>query len=133
MRTPSPPPFTAGCPCGSGHAYGDCCGAFHAGKLPPDAEALMRSRYCAYVLEDEAYLLSTWHATTRPPRLDLAEGPGTKWLGLEVRRHVVTGDDSAIVEFIARSRIGGRGQRLHETSRFQREHGRWYYVDGEFV
>ena len=93
----------------------------------------MRSRYCAYVLEDEAYLLATWHATTRPARLGLAEGPGTKWLGLEVRRHVVTAEGSAIVEFVARSRVGGRGQRLHETSRFTREGGRWYYVDGEFA
>jgi SEC-C motif-containing protein len=100
--------------------------------VPPDAEALMRSRYCAYLLRDEAYLLATWHATTRPAWLDLSAGPGTQWLGLEVRRHVANGEDGAVVEYIARFRIGGRAQRLHETSRFVREDGRWYYVDGEF-
>lgn len=92
----------------------------------------MRSRYCAYVLQDEAYLLATWHATTRPARLDLSQGPRTQWLGLEVRRHVPTGEDSAIVAFVARFKIGGRAERLHETSRFLRQDGRWYYIDGEF-
>ena len=38
----------------------------------------------------------------------------------------------AIVEFVARYRVGNRAQRLHETSRFVREGGRWYYLDGEF-
>jgi SEC-C motif-containing protein len=92
----------------------------------------MRSRYCAYVLQDEAYLLATWHATTRPARLHLSDGPRTQWLGLEVRRHVATGEDNAIVEFIARFKIGGRAERLHETSRFVCQDGRWFYVDGEF-
>ena len=92
----------------------------------------MRSRYCAYVRLDEAYLLATWHPTTRPLRLDLDQGPRTQWLGLDIKRHVTTGEDSAIVEFVARFKIGGRAQRLHETSRFTRTEGRWYYVDGEF-
>jgi len=132
MRTPTSPSATLSCPCGSGRAYGDCCGCFHAGKVPPDAEALMRSRYCAYVLQDEAYLLATWHATTRPARLHLSDGPRTQWLGLEVRRHVATGEDGAIVEFIARFKIGGRAERQHETSRFVCQDGRWFYVDGDF-
>jgi SEC-C motif-containing protein len=94
----------------------------------------MRSRYCAYVLADTAYLVSTWHPTTRPVRLDHASAIGTRWLGLEVRQHVATGADSAIVEFVARFKTGGgRAQRLHETSRFVREDGRWYYVDGDVV
>nr|WP_119293472.1 YchJ family metal-binding protein [Azohydromonas sediminis] len=57
--------------------------------------------------------------------------PQVKWLGLEVRRHTVLDADHATVEFVARSRLHGRGQRLHETSRFVREDGRWYYVDGD--
>jgi len=122
---------TPRCPCGSGLAYVGCCGRFHAGAIAPDARALMRSRYCAYVLGNEAYLNATWHSTTRPARLDLASGPATQWLGLDVRRHVVTGENSALVEFVARVRVGGRAQRLHETSRFVREEGCWYYVDGE--
>jgi SEC-C motif-containing protein len=92
----------------------------------------MRSRYCACVREDAPYLLATWHPTTRPPQLSLGGELPTRWLGLQVRRHVVTGVDTAIVEFVARYRIGNRAQRLHETSRFVREGGRWYYLDGEF-
>jgi SEC-C motif-containing protein len=91
----------------------------------------MRSRYCAYVLGVEAYLLATWHASTRPASLDLADASIT-WLGLEVKRYRLTSEDSAIVEFVARSRVGGgRASRMHEVSRFVREQGRWFYVDGE--
>lgn len=90
----------------------------------------MRSRYSAFVLQLEAYLLATWHPTTRPAELDLA-ADDCKWLGLEVRRHEQSGDSQATVEFVARYRIAGRGHRLHEISRFAREDGRWYYVDGE--
>lgn len=92
----------------------------------------MRSRYCAYTMGLEPYLLSTWHASTRPPTLDLSDDKDTRWLGLEVRRHQATGGDTAIIEFVARYKIGGRAHRLHEVSRFVREDGRWYYLDGEF-
>ncbi len=119
------------CPCGRSARYDACCGPLHRGAAAPNAEALMRSRYSAYVRGLADYLLATWHASTRPAALDLAEEPRPKWLGLEVKRHQVTGADSAIVEFVARCRIAGRGQRLHETSRFVREDGRWYYVDGD--
>jgi SEC-C motif-containing protein len=90
----------------------------------------MRSRYSAYVLDDLDYVLATWHPSTRPARLE-PNPPGLKWLGLELRRHVAVSADRATVEFVARSRLDGRGQRLHETSRFTREGGRWYYLDGE--
>ncbi|MDD5249589.1 MAG: YchJ family metal-binding protein [Rhodocyclaceae bacterium] len=119
------------CPCGRPAAYADCCGRLHRGAPAPDAAALMRSRYSAYVLGLADYLLATWHASTRPPALDLDEGPRPKWLGLDVKRFEATGPDSGLVEFVARFRVGGRGQRLHETSRFVREAGRWYYVDGD--
>lgn len=91
----------------------------------------MRSRYTAYVQGNADYLLASWYRTTRPDRLDPG-AEGTKWVGLEVKRHEATGEDSAIVEFVARFKVGGRAGRLHEASRFVREHGRWYYVDGEF-
>ncbi len=91
----------------------------------------MRSRYSAYVQRLEPYLLATWHATTRPASLDLATDTA-RWLGLEIRRHETSDTDRAVVEFVARYRIGGRAQRLHEISRFVREDGRWFYVDGEF-
>ncbi len=121
------------CPCGSGQAYADCCARFHAGEqhlLAPDAERLMRSRYSAYVLGLADYLLATWHPSTRPATLE-PNPEGLRWLGLEVRRHSGQDADHATVEFVARSKLGGRAQRLHETSRFVREDGRWFYVDGE--
>ena len=119
------------CPCGSGRPYADCCRRLHDGEPAGTAEALMRSRYSAYVLGLKAYLLATWHASTRPPELNLAEEGGTKWLGLEVKRRQQQDEVHATVEFVARYRIAGRGHRLHEVSRFVREDGRWCYVDGD--
>jgi SEC-C motif domain protein len=119
------------CPCGSGLDAASCCTRWHEGPLrlgAPDAEALMRSRYTAYVRGLVPYLLDTWHPDTRPA--DIGIDPATRWLGLEIRAYRRLDDARATVEFVARSRIDGRGQRLHETSRFVREAGRWWYVDG---
>lgn len=91
----------------------------------------MRSRYSAYVLGDADYLLATWHPTTRPASLDLSAEPRPKWLGLEVKRHDTLDAEHAVVEFVARYKVNGRAVRMHETSRFVREGGRWFYVDGE--
>ena len=121
------------CPCGSSRAYTACCGRWHAGEhhlQASDAEALMRSRYSAYVLGLGDYLRSTWHASTRPAE-PIDFDPALRWLGLEVRRRVQADADHAVVEFVARSKHGGRAVRLHETSRFVREAGRWFYVDGD--
>jgi SEC-C motif-containing protein len=121
------------CPCGSLRPYTGCCGPWHSGPqhlLAPTAEALMRSRYSAFVLDRLDYLLDTWHASTRPASLD-PNPPSLKWLGLTVKRHTVEDDTHARVEFVARSRLRGKAHRLHETSRFVREDGRWYYVDGD--
>ncbi len=121
------------CPCGSGTPYAACCGRWHAGPLhlqAPTAEALMRSRYSAYVKGLGAYLQDTWHKRTQPTETPTFE-PGVRWLGLEVKRHSRTGTNTALVEFVARSKRGGRAHRLHETSHFVCEDGRWYYVDGE--
>ena len=91
----------------------------------------MRSRYVAYVLELEPYLLATWHSTTRPASLEFDKEEKTRWLGLTIKRDEVQDEDHATVEFVARYKIGGRAYRLHETSRFVREEGRWFYVDGD--
>lgn len=96
------------------------------------AESLMRSRYAAYTLGRESYLLETWHHSTRPSSLELGSGPQHKWLGLEVKRHE-PGPDHAFVEFVARYKIDGRAHRLHEISRFVFEAGQWFYVDGDIV
>lgn len=89
----------------------------------------MRSRYTAYVLQRHDHVLATWHALTRPAAIE-PPPPQLRWLGLDVKRSAATAADRAEVEFVARSKLGGRAQRLHETSRFVREGGRWYYVDG---
>lgn len=120
------------CLCGSGKSAESCCRPCHEGKTPAaTAEALMRSRYVAYALGLEPYLLTTWHATTRPASLALDKEPKIRWLGLSIKRHELNGDDRAIVEFIARYKIDGRAYRLHENSRFVREDGCWFYVDGD--
>ena len=121
------------CPCGSLTAYAACCGRWHAGPLhlqAPDAEALMRSRYSAYVMGLEDYVRDTWHVSTCPAQ-PMELDPALRWLGLEVRQHVAADAEHASVEFVARSKLGGRAARLHETSRFVREGGRWYYLDGD--
>jgi SEC-C motif-containing protein len=89
----------------------------------------MRSRYSAFALRNEAYLLATWHPRTRPASVPF--GSKQKWLGLEILDTSATGADTAEVEFIARYRIGGgSAARLHERSRFVQEDGQWLYVDG---
>lgn len=131
---------SAECPCESGKTYGACCGLWHAGvasqppRYAPTPEALMRSRYSAYVLRLGDYLLATWYGETSPGEIDF---PPTKWLGLEVKHSACTGD-VGVVEFIARYRDStGRAGRLHEVSRFVREGAgdaaRWLYIDGQFA
>ncbi len=126
------------CPCGHTGPQGrprpwmQCCGAClqdPQGCPAPDAQALMRSRYSAFVCRDAAYLLATWHPSRRPAELQFE--PGARWLGLEVRSHRMVDPTHAEVEFVARCRVGGRARRLHERSRFVLEAGRWYYVDGD--
>ncbi|MBB5609680.1 MULTISPECIES: YchJ family protein [unclassified Janthinobacterium] len=141
-------PKTAACPCG-GAAYAVCCGPYITGAaLPPTAETLMRSRYTAFTLRDEAYLRATWHASTRPSEPLFAEEEKVHWLGLEVKsalrlrqRKAKSADQTEeinrdTVEFVARYKVSGRAHRLHEVSRFVREQGegglRWFYLDGSF-
>ena len=87
----------------------------------------MRSRYSAYVLGLIDYLVATWHPSTGPGDLELQP---IKWLGLEVLHADQTGD-AGVVEFVARCKVNGRAERMHELSRFVREAGRWYYIDGQ--
>ena len=125
-----PTPTTSPCPCG-GNSYASCCEPYHRGNPAPNAEALMRSRYTAYVLKLEPYLLDTWHPDTRPEQLNLAED-NAQWVALDVKRHVAESATSAIVEFVARYKLNGRAHRLHEVSRFVCENEQWFYIDGNF-
>nr|WP_298725715.1 YchJ family metal-binding protein [uncultured Steroidobacter sp.] len=123
-------PTDTKCPCGSELPYERCCGRWHGGEPAPDAESLMRSRYSAFVMCNEPYLLATWHDTRRPSSVEF--DPKQKWLGLKIVDARVTGPETAEVEFIARFRVGGgSAARLHERSRFVKESGRWFYVDGD--
>ncbi|MBX9895763.1 MAG: SEC-C domain-containing protein [Nitrosomonas sp.] len=127
-------PKTSPCPCGSAKPYENCCGRYlDQGETAPAAENLMRSRYTAYTLKREDYLLSTWHPDTRPATLELSGLPAQQWLGLTVKRHEQTAADRATVEFAARYKINGRAHRLHEISRFVRKDGEWLYVDGDIL
>lgn len=121
------------CPCGSDKVYVACCGPYldHA-QRPATAEALMRSRYSGYVRAREDYLLRTWHPSTRPETLDLNDAGTVNWLGLKIFRTEAGGSDDTrgVVEFVARYKVGGKAHRLHETSRFVREGGQWFYLDG---
>jgi len=123
---------TSPCPCGSGLPLNLCCQPLlNHEQQATTAVALMRSRYTAYTLGDEDYLLHTWHSSTRPAQLGLHNDPQT-WQRLKIIA-TATGqaaDDNGEVEFIAIYKINGRAERLHERSRFAREDQQWRYIDG---
>jgi SEC-C motif-containing protein len=126
-----PMPADPPCPCGLPARLSACCGRWLAGPLrlqAPDAAALMRSRYSAYVLRLADHLLATWHPSTRPATVTFEAGQ--RWLGLQVLAHRPLDADHATVAFVARYKLAGRARRLAETSRFLRQEGRWFYVDG---
>ncbi|MFC4139317.1 MULTISPECIES: YchJ family protein [unclassified Microbacterium] len=121
----------ARCPCSSGNTYGGCCGPIIAGAPAPTAERLMRSRFTAFAIGDDAYLLRSWHPSTRPEDVDLDDA--TRWLWLEIGATTAGGpfDSEGTVSFAAAYRdASGRGE-LRERSRFVRESGEWFYVDGD--
>ena len=120
------------CPCGSGLTYGECCGKYHAGTNAPTAEALMRSRFSAFVTGNEAYLLRTWDPDTRPATLDLADSP-VRFYRLDILDTQAGGllDDSGVVEFEAFYKGAAVGSQ-RERSSFRRVGGSWVYSSGEF-
>lgn len=94
----------------------------------------MRSRYAAFVRQHIDYLLKTLHPSKR--QLDDAQTlqqtfETTKWLGLSIVDQRQN-DDTAEVEFIAFYEASPIGQ-LHERSRFSKQQGQWFYLDGEFL
>jgi SEC-C motif domain protein len=124
------------CPCGSGKPFEFCCGPLIAGRPAPSAEALMRSRYSAFVIGDLDYLQKTsaGEAALKFNRTELALSlAGTEWLGLEILNTEAgqVGDDSGSVTFTARFRENGRLHVQGERSEFRRIGGEWRYVSGE--
>jgi len=128
-RTAPPTGFAAdgACPCGLGQPYGECCGPAHRGHAPATAEALMRSRYAAFALDDAAYVLGSWHPATRPASVE--PDPRLRWTGLDILETSGGGlfDAEGIVEFRAHYRDGGRPGTMRERSRFVRHDGQWVY------
>ena len=126
---------SAACPCGSDKSYAKCCEPLHNGAVAADAEALMRSRYSAFALDLPDYIQCSWHRSTRPssPSPAKADAPQTHWLGLQIKRHEIIDAEHARVEFRARYKVAGRAYVLHELSRFVRESGHWFYLDGEIA
>jgi len=118
------------CPCSSQESYANCCEPLHKGKAAPTAEALMRSRYSAYVLGLSDYLQTSWHSSKRPSRVRLFDH---KWTRLKIiyTEAGQSNDDKGIVEFIAKYKQNGKAFSLHERSRFVKENGHWFYVDGD--
>jgi SEC-C motif-containing protein len=122
------------CPCGTGLQFSECCAPFIEGGQPaPTAEALMRSRYTAFAVQDVPYLLRSWHRSTRPASLDLDDQAGFAWHGLEVLETEGggAGEQTGVVEFIANFSGHGQEHRLHERAKFVCEEGQWLYVDGK--
>ncbi|MEU7056421.1 YchJ family metal-binding protein [Streptomyces sp. NPDC046197] len=119
------------CPCGLSGPYEKCCGRYLpvGAAAAPTAEALMRSRYTAFVRQDAGHLLRTWHPRTRPARVDF--DPGMRWTGLEVLG--TTGGSAFHTTGTVTFRATYRGGVLHERSRFERVEGAWVYVDGDFL
>ncbi|MFB4311288.1 YchJ family protein [Actinomadura sp. GTD37] len=122
------------CPCGSGSPYRDCCGRLHRGEgTAATAGELMRSRFSAFAVGDEAHLLRTWHPATRPERIGFEDG--TRWTRLEILREEDggPGDEKGVVEFRAHFLTGAEPGELHEVSRFVRRDGDWVYVRGRII
>ena len=120
---------TQPCPCGSKKYFSECCEPLHLGDSNAEtAEALMRSRYSAYVKGNAAYLTNSWHHTTRPNDLALES---TNWIGLKIKstRQGSINDSEGWVEFVARYKVDGRAHRLQENSYFKKVDGVWFYVN----
>lgn len=125
------------CPCDSQLSYSECCEPLLLGKKnATTAQALMRSRYTAFVTHNADYLVKTWHPSCRSSTLrdELIAGfPKTQWLGL----HVIAATESvnkneAYVEFSACFIEGNADDKhyLHERSRFLKIDHCWFYIDG---
>jgi len=122
---------TQPCPCDSGKPYKNCCQPYlEQGVDAATAEALMRSRYSAFCLQNEAYLRYSWHPETCPKNILLNDD--CRWLGLKIKSTLAGNetDETGEVEFVARSKTSGKASRLHENSRFGRFNNRWVYIDG---
>jgi SEC-C motif-containing protein len=124
------------CPCGSDQPYDQCCGPLLDGKRPATSpEALMRSRYTAYVRKNFGYIVET----TDPELRDLLDHEANRdWMNSSTftALQVLSSSDngnSGTVEFIAGYRRAGAEHSHHERSKFRKHRGRWYFREGVTV
>jgi len=125
------------CPCGSTKDYSECCELYHSGaKVAPTAESLMRARYSAFEKEKLSFLSDT---LTEESRKDYSAEETESWAGRAKWQKLTIvkteagqeNDSQGIVEFQAHFKMEGRNQIHHERSRFIKQNGAWFYVDGE--
>ena len=125
------------CDCGSALPFDHCCGPFLAGEtLATTPEALMRSRYTAFVRKNADYLIRTRAAAHQDPRdrEDLDRNfAQTRWEGLAILGSGMEGENAGWVEFAAFFTTSDGPGQLHEKSRFLRENGAWVYADGDLL
>jgi SEC-C motif-containing protein len=127
------------CYCGTGRDFEECCEPYLKGSAKPEtAEALMRSRYSAYATDNIDYVMSTHD----PATIDAVDREGAQrwaresaWQGLEIVETVAggPGDDTGVVEFVARYESEDQAVAHHERAQFRRIDGSWFYIDGEMV
>ena len=122
---------TQNCLCGLEQSYKNCCGRFvDSNRLIETPEQLMRSRYSAYVLKNESYLLNSWHASTRPKSLELAHD-STQWEKLKIISTVEK--DVCFVAFFTQDNVNKeKTYALTELSHFVKEE-EWFYLNGDEV
>ncbi|WP_058913014.1 YchJ family protein [Entomohabitans teleogrylli] len=123
------------CPCGSGFEYSACCQPYLNGERPaPGPSQLMRSRYSAFVNHHSDYLISTWHPSCMAAqhKADIEAGfAATHWLSLTIFEEAPGANPGEeFVSFVARFEENGKPGAIIERSRFLKEGGRWYYIDG---
>lgn len=127
------------CVCGVGESTESCCLPIIQGKKPAaTAEALMRSRYAAYVLHEIDHLLNSVHPDSpgeADRRTTEAWSKSAEWKGMEVVETTGGGeqDDEGVVEFIAHFELQGVPQQHHERARFRRHNKKWLYFDGDEI
>lgn len=117
------------CPCGSALRYSECCQRLHNGDFAKNAEALMRSRYTAFVLKLSDYLKQSWHSSTRPDSLELDDS--TQWKRLEIINSA-NNNETGEVHFKAYFIEDGCWQVVEEKSKFLCQDQHWYYLTGDY-
>ena len=83
----------------------------------------MRSRFSAYALDCQQYLLNSWHPSTRPESIET--DPSVQWIRLKI---IDTEKHPDQVEYVATFKLHGKAHKMRENSRFIFEYGYWFYV-----